>query len=421
MTNAANTATAREFDVVLFGATGFTGQLVAEYLRDQGPDGLRWAVAGRDRAKLQAVVERLALGVEVIVANASDAAALSALAARTRVVCTTVGPYAKYGLPLVTACAANGTHYADITGEVQFVRASIDACHDAAKASGARIVHSCGFDSIPSDLGVLLLAHTAANLPANTGSEPLRLGEVKYISMAAKGGFSGGTVASLLNLMEEAGKDPALRKLLADPYSLSPDRGADLTIDGRDPTRAHFDTEEQLWLAPFIMGPANTRIVRRSNALLGHGFGRRFGYTESMKIGRGFRGELAARAVAAGMLGFLGAAAIPQLRPALRRLLPKPGEGPAKALRDAGFFHTRLLGKTQEVQARSIEVNIHGIGDPGYNETAKMLGESTLALALDPAPNLLTGVLTPATALGLPLVDRLRNAGMRWEVQVRPR
>jgi short subunit dehydrogenase-like uncharacterized protein len=190
-------------------------------------------------------------------------------------------------------------------------------------------------------------------------------------------------------------------------------------MDGRDPTSAHFDEAEQLWLAPFIMGPANTRIVRRSNALLGHQYGRQFSYTESMKIGRGLKGKLIAKAAAAGLLGFMGVAATPVLRKNLRRVLPKPGEGPSKAARDGGFFHTRLLGKTQEVQARTIEVNIHGVGDPGYNETAKMLSECALGLAFDPAPNLLTGVLTPATALGLPLVERLRKAGMRWEVRVR--
>lgn len=409
---------ARAFDVVVFGATGFTGRLVAEYMHNHGPKGLRWAIAGRDQTKLDLVKKALGLSVPILIADAKNKADLRAIARQTRVVCTTVGPYALHGEALVAACAAEGTDYADITGEVQFIREMIDLHHETARNNDARIVHCCGFDSIPSDLGVLMLAEHVAELTGKKveADGHVELGAVTFVALSVRGGFSGGTVASMLNLIERARSSPALRRLLRDPYSLTPDAASELTNDGPDDVKATYDDEQKMWLTPFLMGPINTRIVRRSNALLGHRYGKSFGYTERMRTGRGRAGAMTAYAIVAGTAAFMISASSAPLRALMRRVLPAAGEGPSKAKRDAGSFKIRISATTVDARALHSHVTIEGQSDPGYGETAKMLSEAAFALAFDAPPNTLRGVLTPATGIGLGLVKRLQSAGMRWDV-----
>jgi short subunit dehydrogenase-like uncharacterized protein len=411
----------RPYDIVLWGATGFTGRLVAEYLvRQKG--GARLALAGRNRDKLERVradlrgVEPSAASLPVVVADADDPASLEALANSTGVVCTTVGPYAKHGSGLTAACAARGTDYCDITGEVQFVRDNIDKNHARARETGARIVHCCGFDSIPSDLGVyMVFDHARRHLGA-------RLGDVNFFMGETKGGFSGGTVASLLNLVDEATKSRATRRLLGDPYALSPDRSREPSLgDERDQRGVRWSDDLHAWTAPFLMAAVNTRVVRRSNALLDYAYGDRFRYREVMSLPPGPKGALAATAVTGGLAGFVAAAAIAPTRKLLERALPAPGEGPSKEKRDAGYFRARIVASTDPRDSPApskVRALIEGTSDPGYGETAKMLSEAALCLALErdrlESPG---GVLTPASCFGMRLVERLRSAGMTFRIE----
>ncbi len=285
-TNGQAAAADKDFDLVLFGATGFTGRLVAEVLTERNPR-LRWALAGRSRDKLEAVradlaaIAPAAASIPILVGDSLDPSSVDALVRRARVICTTVGPYAKYGAPLVAACAAHGVHYCDLTGETHFVRASIDAHHDRAAETGARIVPCCGFDSIPSDLGVLMLHEHLAK-------QGKRLGEAHYRVMKMKGGPSGGTIASVLEVAAAA-RTPAVRRVLADPYALDP-KGTPRGLDVRDSMGPRRDPDTGRWTAPFVMAAINTRIVRRSNALLGHAYGEGFRYDEAVDTGPGPRG-----------------------------------------------------------------------------------------------------------------------------------
>lgn len=400
---------AREFDIVVWGATGYTGRLVAAHLALRAPSGLRVGLAGRSEAKLAAVRAALperAHAWPLLLADATDEPSLRALAARTRVVCTTVGPYARHGLPLVAACAAQPTHLVDLTGEVPFVRDSIDRFDGEARDAGARIVHCCGFDSIPSDLGVWLLHRELGPMARAT-----------LVVESAKGGFSGGTIASLLNVLDEASGDPTRRRLLADPYALSPDRAREPDLGPQpDVGRVTFDAFVDRWTAPFLMAPINTRVVRRSNALLGHAYGARLRYREVMGFARGGRGVLGATAVT-GVLGAFGALLLfGPTRRALTKRLPQPGEGPSEATRRGGHVRLTVFGESEA--GRRAAVRVEGAGDPGYQLTAVMLGEAALSLAVDEARlPARVGVLTPATALGLPLIERLREAGLSFEVR----
>ncbi|HWC21125.1 MAG TPA: saccharopine dehydrogenase NADP-binding domain-containing protein [Flexivirga sp.] len=397
----------REHDIVLFGATGFVGTLTAEYLARHTPDGVRVALAGRTRAKLEAVRDALpgrAADWPVLVADSSDTASLQTLAESARVVISTVGPYAKYGLPLVEACATAGTDYVDLTGEVLFVRESIDRFQELANGTGARIVHSCGFDSVPSDLGAFVLSEKVhADGAGDLGDTTLY--------MAMKGGVSGGTVASAMIQLDEVRADKDKRKVALDKFALSPDRAAEPSGEWRDSASVRYAEEIDAWTGPFVMATFNTRIVRRSNALQGHGYGRSFRYREVQRTGRGIRGRLMAYAMAGGLgLGF-GAMSVPLLRPVVDRVLPSPGDGPDEKSRDAGYFKATL--RTTTTTGASYTSVVAAQGDPGYKATAVMLGESALCLAVSrdecPLPEGLNGgVLTPATALGTVLVERLR-------------
>ncbi|OLM16677.1 MULTISPECIES: saccharopine dehydrogenase NADP-binding domain-containing protein [unclassified Pseudonocardia] len=398
-------------DIALYGATGFVGALTARYLAEHAPAGVRIALAGRSEAKLaaaRAALPERAREWPLIVADASDRAATDRLAGAARVVLTTVGPYAKYGRQLVESCARAGTHYADLTGEVLFVRDAVDRCHGIAESTGARIVHSCGYDSVPSDLGVWL-AHTAAEADDAGG-----LTEVRTVA-TMRGGVSGGTVDSLRGQIDAVRADRSLRRLAADPHALSPDRATEPTpsqpADAGPPSRLDDGT----WTAPFVMASYNTRIVRRSNALLGHAYGRGLRYGELQGCGRGIAGAVAAGVVTGGLGALVGAFAIGPVRPLLDRVLPAPGSGPSERTRASGWFRMDVRATTES--GRRYRARVSGPGDPGYAATAVMLGESGLALALGGSalPDR-AGSLTPATAMGDVLVDRLRAAGHTYEV-----
>ncbi len=409
----------REFDIVLFGATGFTGKLVAEYLAGRMERPGRWAIAGRNPKKLEAVKKGLVdrdarlADLTILLADGHDDTTLDALVPRARVVCTTVGPYGQHGRRLASACARHGTHYCDITGEVPFIRASIDDNHAKATETKARIVHCCGFDSIPSDLGTHLLWDHAHR---QGGS----LAWVKAFAGEMRGTASGGTAATMLAIVEEATRDAKVRKLLGNPHALDPvvPRGRRRDPFESDVRGVAFDSDIDRWTAPFVMATINTRIVRRSHALIGYGDG--FRYRESMSLPKGPRGFVAATAVSAGTAAFAIGAALPPTRALLARfVLPKAGEGPSKEVRDAGHFTFRLIaeGTGTDGAALRATATVKGTSDPGYGETAKMLGESALCLAEDDAklePRY--GVLTPASAMGMTLVERLRAAGMTFAV-----
>ncbi|MEE4270326.1 MAG: saccharopine dehydrogenase NADP-binding domain-containing protein [Thermoanaerobaculales bacterium] len=410
----------RRHDIVLWGATGFTGELVAEYLVEGlSETGVRLALAGRSRPRLEALRQRLAqerpaaAELPLVIADSHDRSSLDALAEETEVVCTTVGPYAHHGHELVAACVEAGTDYCDLTGEVPFIRAMIDRHHQRARSTGARIVHCCGFDSIPSDLGTLMLQEAAI---ARFGAPADR---VLFVLGANRGGFSGGTVASLVNVIEEAKSDRHTRRIVGDPYALNPE-GERHGPDGPDLARPRFDPELGRWTGPFVMAPINTRVVRRSNALAGWRYGRDFRYAEVTGLPPGLKGRIAAAALAGGLGAFVAALSWGPTRSLLSRtVLPAPGEGPSRETRDNGFFHISLHGTGTAAGGDdfTMTARIQGDKDPGYGETAKMLGESALCLALDHAKlDGDGGVLTPAAAMGMNLVDRLRRAGMLFAV-----
>jgi short subunit dehydrogenase-like uncharacterized protein len=398
----------RELDIVVFGATGFAGRLVAGYLAGHAPGGVRVGLAGRSQQRLAEV--RAGLGAAasawpLLVADSADPASVAALARAARVVVTTVGPYRGQGLALVAACAAAGTDYADLTGEVLFIRDSIDRCHDVAAGAGARIVHGCGFDSVPSDLGVLLLHHAARAGDAGD------LHDTTLVVTALRGGISGGTLASMMGQQDEVRASAGRRQVADDPYALSPERAAEPDLgDERDLDRVRYDGELRTWIGPFAMAGINTRVVRRSNALQDWLYGRRFRYREVTGFGASPAAPVLGAAASAALKGLQAGLAFGPSRALLGRLLPVPGQGPGERTRRTGYFrlhiHTRTSGGARYL------ATIAAQGDPGYAATSVMLGESALCLALDRdrLPDR-AGVLTPATAMGAALADRLRSAG----------
>ncbi len=401
------------YDLVLLGATGFTGALVADYLlRTYGVDDqLRWAIAGRSEDKLAALKASLGETAQLlptIVADSANPATLSALCESTRVVCSTVGPYAKYGSELVAACAAAGTSYCDLTGEPQWIRRMIDTHEATAQRNGAVIVNSCGFDSIPSDMGVFFLQREAKARFGQTCDE------VKYRLKAAKGGASGGTVASLMQAVQEARADRENARALVDPYSLYP-KGEPRGADGRDQNGLKYDPDVPGWTGPFVMAGINTKIVRRGNAMAGFPYGRDFRYDETTLVGSGIPGWMKGALLSVGLGGFMLGATIAPTRWLLQKFfLPSPGDGPNATQRENGFFNILLIGKIDgEVK---IKVKVTGDRDPGYGSTSKMLGESAVCLAKDEVAQD-GGFWTPASAMGQPLLDRLtKNAGLTFEV-----
>ena len=413
-TNLPDHARTKDFDLVLFGASGFTGSLVAEYLVKKRAS-LRWALAGRSREKLErvrddlAALEPAAKDLPLLTGDSLDPAAMAAIVRRARVIGTTVGPYCRYGGPLVAACAEQGVHYCDITGETPWIRAMIDAHHERAAASGARIVHCCGFDSIPSDLGVLMLHDHLARSGKRLATAHYR---VVTVEGAPNGSLSGGSAASMLAIAERAG-DPAVRRVLADPYALNP-KDAPRGPDRRDQVGPRRDPDTGRWTAPFLMAPVNTRIVRRSNALLDFAYGRDFRYDEAVDTGPGARGLALASALSAAMAAFMGSTIFPATRRLLARVLPAPGEGPSREQRERGSFRVEI--RATSADGEPITGVIEGTSDPGYGETAKMFAEAALCLATDDLPPR-GGVLTPASCLGMALIARLRAAGMTFRVE----
>ena len=381
----------REFDIIVYGATGYTGRLVAEYLKDKA--GIKWAMAGRSADKLAEVRDLIGAAADtpLIVADASDPATLDNMVKRTKVVLTTVGPYQLYGNELVAACVANGTDYTDLCGEPAWMRQKIDQHDAAAKASGARIVFSAGFDSIPFDLGVLMLqkhCETQFGAPA-----PRIKGRVR----AMKGTFSGGTAASLKATMAAAGKDPAVIGYLTNPFSLSADFDGPTQPAGNKP---EYDESLGSWATNFVMAPINTKNVHRTNFLLGHGYSADFVYDEMMLTGPGEQGEVIAKHVASTPM--MGGADD-----------PKPGEGPTKEERDTGFYD--ILFVAEYPDGRTARLGVKGDRDPGYGSTSKMIAETAIALCEHHGPG---GVTTPGAALGEALVDRLqKNAGLSFAVE----
>jgi short subunit dehydrogenase-like uncharacterized protein len=401
----------RVYDVVLYGASGFVGAQTVEYFA-QHANGLRWAIAGRNAAKLEAVRVRFAGAKDagIIVANAADDAALAELAASTRVVLSTAGPFALYGSKLVAACVTARTHYVDITGETPWVRTLIDAHHDEAAASSTRIVPGCGFDSVPSDLGAYLVAHALWREHAEACVE------VKA-SYSMRGGLNGGTFASLINIVE-SGEQAALQDLfLLNPTGTAPAS----TFHHKDPVAPQHDADFNAWLGPFVMGAINTRVVRRSAALLqatgDEAFADDFCYREFMRIGRGPAALLAGAAYSIGMAAGQTAMQISPARELAKRLAPKPGQGPSERSMNSGSFRCELIGRT--ASGKTQRGCIAAQGDPGNRATTRFVCESALALALEekhlPGGKKRGGVLTPASALGDVLARRLKAAGMTIE------
>jgi short subunit dehydrogenase-like uncharacterized protein len=417
------TQSTRDLDVVLFGATGFVGALTALHLARHADRGARIALAGRSRAKLEEVREGLghdARHWELVTIDATDGGALRALAARTTVIASTVGPYLRYGEEVVRACAEEGTHYADLTGEVLFVRWSLDEVAEQARETGAKIVHACGFDSIPSDLGVLVTAEQVARDGEGT------LGETSLFVRSLRGGISGGTVDSGRQQAIAARADTQARRTINDPHGLSPRRSEEPSSSRRPApgllgaVRKYVpierDPETRRWSGPFLMASFNTRVVRLSNTLTDWSYGRDFRYREQTDFGSSPVSPLMAGAMAVGLGGAVAGLSWKPTRLVLDRLLPKPGEGPSAARRATGRFRFEI--RTTTSTGAKYLTKVGADYDPGYEGTAVMLGQSALCLALDGAalPHR-SGVLTPATAMGDVLVERLRGHGFTFAVE----
>ena len=386
----------RELGIVVYGATGFTGRLVAEYLNQQyGVNGeVVWAMAGRSLAKLEQVRDEMGISQDVplVVADSSDLASINAMVERSAVVCTTVGPYQLYGNELVEACAAAGTDYVDLCGEPGWMHKMIGAHSQAAEASGARIVFSCGFDSVPFDLGVLFLQHTAEQKLGTT--VPRVRGRVR----AMKGTFSGGTLASFRTTMAAAAKDRELVNVLRNPFSLTAGFNGAEQPRGDKPM---FDEVLQSWVAPFVMASINTKNIHRSNMLMGHSYGTDFVYDEMMMTGPGEKGEAVANHIA----NDNSMAEDPRQR----------GEGPDKDERANGMYDVLFVGQADSGDL--IKVSVKGDKDPGYGSTSKMIAESAVCLLKNPQ-TVSGGIWTPAPAMGTLLIERLQaNAGLTFTVE----
>ncbi len=402
----------RKYDVIIWGATGFTGRLVAEYINVKyGVGGkLKWAMAGRNSAKLEGVSQEMGItGVDFVVADSHDRASLDAICAQASVICTTVGPYAKYGSELIQSCIANGTDYCDLTGEVQWMRKMIDDHQAAAHEAGVRIVHTCGFDSIPSDMGIYFLQREAKsqfNKPCD---------QIHMRVKAMRGGLSGGTYASLSYVMQQAQEDRSIYKTLTNPYGLNPE-GEQSGPDKRDLQSVIKDRDINAYIGPFIMAGINTKVVRRSNALSNYPYGKDFLYDEAMVTGKGLSGKMKGY----GLLATMGMLMVGKPGSMVKKLVdktqPKPGEGPNKEERENGFYNLLFLGK-QNGDVK-LKAKVTGDRDPGYGSTSKMLAESAICLALDKEKTpKVTGMLTPSVAMGDALLERLeQNAGLTFSI-----
>jgi short subunit dehydrogenase-like uncharacterized protein len=407
----------REFDIIVYGATGFTGRLVAEYLLQAygaaGP--VRWAMAGRDAEKLRAVADELGAPPDLpaLTANANDPASLDALARRAKVIVTTVGPYQLYGEALVAACARTGTDYVDLCGEPAWMAQMIERYEGAAKASGARITFSCGFDSIPFDCGVFYLQQQAFERFGQPFSR------VRGRVRTMKGGFSGGTMASMLATLEAGRRDPSIVKAMANPYALV--SNPPQTRQPRGDAVIH-DSDIDQWSAPFIMAAINTKNVHRTNALTNYRYGRDFTYDEMQAMGSGAAGGKRAKAAANAMKLQMALLAFAPTRALLRRFaLPKPGQGPSKQERESGSYEVLYVGDMGPgaSDARTLRAVVTGDKDPGYGSTSKMIAEAALCLKDVPRATTPGEIWTPAAAMGEALIARLvEKAGLRFGLEM---
>jgi short subunit dehydrogenase-like uncharacterized protein len=406
---------AKKYDLILFGATSFVGKIMCRYMLEHYPlDGeLSWAIAGRSSSKLSDLKASLAeLGnvepLEMLSADASDQQSLVDMCRQTKVVITTVGPYDLYGEPLIKACVETGTDYCDLTGEVQWMHRMIGQYEEQAKVSGARIAHTCGFDSIPSDLGVFFLQQASIKQYGRTCDT------VKMRVKALKGGISGGTVSSMINLVKQATSDSTLRKIVTNPYAICPE-GHAFKNRQHNQSGAEFDESYGRWTAPFVMAGINTRVVHRSNALLNNLYGENFLYDEAMLTSGRLSATMMSMAIGSFMLG----AAIPPTRWILENwVVPKPGEGPTPQQQEKGFYDLRFVGVSSESETQNVVVKVTGDKDPGYGSTAKMLTETAICLSQLPKEEAHAGGFwTPATLLGEVLIERLQDkAGLTFEV-----
>ena len=395
----------RELDLIIWGATGFTGQLVSEYISKQYTNStLKWGIAGRNKEKVLSVAKRLNIDEErIFIADSNNIDTLKKLTSKTKVICTTVGPYAKYGSNLVEACVDTNTNYCDITGETQWIRKMIDKYHLKAKENKVKIINSCGFDSIPSDMGVF---YSQKKLFEKTGKYASK---INMRVAGAKGGISGGTYNSLSNVLEEARVDKDVRKTLTNPYGLNP-IDKQIGPDKADLQSVIFDKVSNSWIAPFVMAGINTKIVRRSHALIDFKYGSDFSYDEATLSGKGILGKLK------GYFSLIPIFLATRKKGSLIKkmvdyILPKSGEGPSEKTRISGYYNLRFYLTYQN----KIHISkVIGDMDPGYGSTSKMLAESAVCLALDKTPETY-GILTPSVALGDPLLKRLQeNAGLTF-------
>jgi len=410
------------FDIVVFGATGFTGRLVAQYLAQatQSLKNVKWAIAGRNPSKLNEtksiILQETGIDISdtpLIIADSSDTDAIEQMVKQTQVVVSTVGPYLKYGEKLVSACARNGIHYCDLTGETIWVRKMIDQYEEIAKQNRARIVHCCGFDSIPSDLGCFMMVEHMKRISGK------QTHQVKCVVDKLKGGASGGTLASMFGIMDYAYKHGT--KEIGSRYLLNP-IGNKPNWESRDQSFVGYDKDFKTWTAPFVMASCNTRVVRRSNALLNNQYGAPFSYTEAQAI-HGTFAPVVAFIQSIGLMLFTLFAYYPLTRGVLQKVVPKPGEGPSKEARDKGKFRLLFCAKSAVDDKSQAPTVIKGAvsclnADPGYKGTAIMLAETALCLALDQhkLPERF-GSLTPATACGSVLISRLNQAGISFQVE----
>ena len=417
MANSVEKQDNRPYAVVLYGATSFVGQITAKYLSQFLADSndVEWAIAGRDEEKLKKLQSEIsdsgsAKKVDIIIANSNDEASLDEMTKQAKVVISTVGPYLKYGEPLIKSCANNGTDYVDLTGEAIFIKDMMDKYQDTASQSGARIVNSCGFDSIPSDLGVYFTQQQAEK-QFDEVCEKIHM-RVK----AAKGGLSGGTVASMATIFEEVGKDKSRRKQVANPYLLNDDADAP-NVRQKNVSKPEYDSEHGRWLAPFVMASINTRIVHRTNQLTDYEYGREFKYDEAMWMKDGVKGQLTSYALSAGLFGFATTMMFKPSRELLsKHVLPKSGSGPSKSEQENGYFDIRFFGYTASND--SISTKVTGDRDPGYGSTSRMMAQSALCLAQDIShKDIKGGFWTPASAMGDKLIARLEeHSGLSFEV-----
>ena len=400
----------KKFDIIIWGASSFTGQLVTEYIFNKyGSSKIKWAIAGRNLDKLERIRSEVAdKNIPIFIADSFDEDSLSKFVKKTNVVCSTVGPYSLYGTKLVKLCVENNTNYCDITGEAHWIRTIIDSFHEKAKSKKIKIVNSCGFDSIPSDMGVYFIQNEIKKVYKNHARS------IKMRVAGIRGGISGGTYGSINNLLKEAYADKSVFKVLNNPYGLNP-KGKMVGLDKKDLRKIIFDKESNSWIYPFIMAGINTKIVRRSNALSNFQYGKDFRYEEAMMSGRGISGFWKA-ILAIFPLAMVSLNPNSFLKKIVNSYMPKPGEGPGIDKRKNGFYNLRFYITIDE--KRKAFAKVIGDSDPGYGSTSKMLAESALCLAFDKLPEKY-GVLTPSVAMGDSLLKRLQNnAGIDFKCKI---